>query len=327
MTGPERRRFLGGALLLAAAPRPVAAQIAWSPARPVRIVVPFPPGGSADVQARMVAERLSPALGVPVVVENRPGAGGAIGAIEVARSAPDGHTLFMATTGTQSANQFLYPNLPYDPERDFAPVTGVTHYPQAVVAGEWLRDRTLPGLVAALSADPRPAAYGSSGSGSPTHLAGELFARETGTKLVHVPYRGQGAALNDLVAGLVKLMFPSVADVLGHLRGGRLAALAVMNSTRMSVLPDVPTAAEAGHPGLESAIWTGLYVRAGTPTAAVARLNAEVVRVLETPELRDRLVGAGFEVRPGTPAALADLQARESRRWGELIRATGAKAD
>jgi tripartite-type tricarboxylate transporter receptor subunit TctC len=256
----------------------------------------------------MVAERLSPALGVPVVVENRPGAGGAIGAVEVARSAPDGHTLFMATTGTQSANQFLYPNLPYDPERDFAPVTGVTHYPAGRGGRRMAARPDAPR--AGGGAERRPTARGLRFVRQRlAHPPGRrTVSRETGTKLVHVPYRGQGAALNDLVAGLVKLMFPSVADVLGHLRGGRLAALAVMNSTRMSVLPDVPTAAEAGHPGLESAIWTGLYVRAGTPTAAVARLNAEVVRVLETPELRDRLVGAGFEVRPGTPAALADLR-------------------
>ncbi len=246
---------------------------------------------------------------------------------EVVRSAADGQTLFMATTGTQSANPFLYPNLPYDPERDLAPVTLVTFYPQAVVVGAWLTDRTLPGLVAALRAMPQPATYGSSGSGSPTHLAGELFARATGVRLTHVPYRGQGPALNDLTAGLVQLMFPSVADVLGQLRGGPLTAVAVMGAERMAVVPEVPTTAEAGYPGLESAIWAGLYVRAGTPPEAVARLNAEVVRILRRPDVRDPLVSAGFEVRPGTPEALRTFQAEESRRWGALIRETGARAD
>jgi tripartite-type tricarboxylate transporter receptor subunit TctC len=332
----RRSLLLGGALVSLGFPRlaraqpstrPGAGEAGWAPSRPVRIVVPFPPGGSADVQARMIAQHLSPALGQPVVIENRPGAGGSIGAVEVARSAPDGHTLFMATTGTQSANQFLYSNLAYDPEKDLAPISLVTYYPQAVVAGAWLQDRSLPGLVAALKAMPQPATYGSSGSGSPTHLAGALFARSTGVTLTHVPYRGQGPALNDLTAGLIQLMFPSVADVLGQLRGGPLSAVAVMNPTRMSVVPEVPTTAEGGYPGLDSAIWAGLYTRAGTPRPAVARLNTEVVRILAMPEVRDRLVAAGFEVRPGTPEALGNFQAEESRRWGALIRETGARAD
>jgi tripartite-type tricarboxylate transporter receptor subunit TctC len=293
----------------------------------MRIVVSFPAGGSADTQARMIAQHLSRALGQPVVVENRPGAGGSIGAAEVARSAPDGHTLFLATTGTQSANQFLYTNLAYDPEKDFAPISMVTYYPLAIVVGAWLQNRTLSGLVAALKALPQPATYASSGSGSPTHLAGALFSQVTGIPLVHVPYRGQGPALNDLTAGLVQLMFPSVADVLGQLRGGPISALAVMSEARLPAVPEVPTTGEAGIPGLEAALWTGLYTRAGTPPEALARLNAEVVHILSLPEVRGRLAEIGYEARPGTPEVLAAYQAEESLRWGALIRATGAKAD
>jgi len=321
MTTLPRRAILAAPLLAA----PALAQGGWAPDRPVRLIVPFPGGGSLDVQARIIAERLSPALGQPVVVENRPGAGGTIGAGEAARAAPDGHTLFLGTNGTQAANVTLFARLPYDPVADFAPITLVTIYPQIIALSDWPADKTFAGLVAALKSRRDPASYGSSGQGSPTHLAGEMVARALGITLTHVPYRGQGPALNDLIAGTIQLMFPSISDVLGQLRAGRVTAVAAMTPARLALLPQVPTTAELGFPGLTSAIWGALYTRAGSPPAAIARYQAEVTRILA--EVRPRLEEQGFEVRTGTPAELAALQAEETLRLGEIIRSAGIRAE
>ncbi|WPB87069.1 Bug family tripartite tricarboxylate transporter substrate binding protein [Sediminicoccus rosea] len=318
------------ALLLTPLATPALAQGEWRPDRPLRIIVPFPAGGSADVQSRLIAEPLSQALGQPVVIENRPGAGGTIGATEAARTAPDGLTLFMATTGTHSANPWLYPRLAYDPVADFAPVTLVSDYAQCIAIGpDWPAPpaRNFAGLIAGLRAEPARSLFGSSGNGSPTHLAGEMFAHAMGLRLEHVPYRGQAPALNDLIGGRLSLMFPSISDVLGQLRGGRVAAVATMARARHSAIPDVPTTAELGHPDLVSSIWSGLYTRAGSPPAAIARLNLEIVRILNAPATRQRLGDAGFELLPGTPEQLARFQAAETARWGEVIRRAGIRAD
>lgn len=330
MRHATRRAALLGAAALLGSQDARAQAPSWVPERPLRIVVPFPAGGSLDVQTRMIAERLSPALGQPVVIDNRPGAGGTIGAAEAARAAPDGHTLLMATNGIMAANVALFAGrLPYDPVADFVPVTLLTNYPQIVAVAGWPEggDRSFAGLLEALRARRDPASFGSSGQGSPTHLAGEMFARALGIPLVHVPYRGQAPALNDLIAGQTQLMFPSVADVLGQLRAGRVHAVAAMTPQRIALLPEVPTLAELGHPGLVSSIWGALYARAGTPAAAITRLGAEVRRILDVPEIRQRLEEQGFEVRPGTPAALAALQAEETARLGALIRAAGIRAE
>lgn len=319
------RRTLLAAPALAALP--ALAQPRWAPERPLRLIVPFPGGGSLDVQARIVAERLGPALGQPVVVENRPGAGGTIGTGEAARAAPDGHTLLMATNGMMAANVALFEKLPYDPVADFAPITLVTNYPLFVAVSDWPAQKTFAGLVAALKARTEPSAFASSGQGSPTHLAGEMFARALGVPLTHVPYRGQALAMNDLIAGRVQLMFPSVPDALGQLQAGRITPLAAMAPQRVRLLPEVPTTAELGHPNLVAAIWNGLYTRAGSPPAAIARIHAEVTRILSLPEVAKRLDDTGFEVRPSTPEALAALQAEETRRLGDLIRAAGIKAE
>jgi tripartite-type tricarboxylate transporter receptor subunit TctC len=320
-----RRRMM----LATLAATPALAQPVWQPSRPLRIIVPFPAGGSFDVQARLLAEGLAPALGQPVVVENRPGAGGTIGAAEAAHAAPDAHTLLMGSNGTLAANVTLYAGrLPYDAVRDFAPITLVSNQPQVVVVGEaWPAERSFAALLAALRAQGQPTAFGSSGNGSPTQLAGEMFSQALGLPLVHVPYRGQGPALNDLMGGRLGLMFPSVADVLGQLRAGRVFAMAAMSDHRLALLPEVPTLAELGHPGLTSSIWAGLYARAGSPPTAIARLHVEVTRLLEAPALRARLEAQGFEVLPGTPDALAARQAADTARLGEVIRASGATAD
>jgi tripartite-type tricarboxylate transporter receptor subunit TctC len=297
------------------------------PTRNIRLVVPFPAGGSADVQARVIAEELSKAVAQPVIIDNKPGAGGSIGAADAAKAAPDGYTLFMATTGTHSSNISLYPKLPYDPEKDFAPLTLVTIYPQVVVPGEKYPQKSLAELVEALKKAGASANYGSSGVGSPTHLGGELFKRHTGTQMVHVPYRGQGPALNDLLGGRLDVVFPSIPDVLSFVQAGQLRALATMADKRSKALPDVPTTAELGHPELVSAIWSGLYTRAGTPQPVIDRLNRELVQIIKSPVFKDKFEAIGFEVRPTTPAEFGAFAAAETKRWGEIIRALNIRLE
>jgi tripartite-type tricarboxylate transporter receptor subunit TctC len=319
-------RALLAAFLVAAAPAAAFAQQNW-PTRNLRIVVPFPAGGSADTQTRVIADELSKALGQPVIIENKPGAGGNIGAAEAARSQPDGYTLFMATTGTHASNVSLYPKLPYDPVKDFAPITLVTVYPQVIVPGLKFKDASFKDIVAQLKTAGDKANFGSSGTGSPTHLGGELFKRATSTQMIHVPYRGQGPALNDMLAGQIDVMFPSISDVLSFLQAGKLRAVAAMSETRLKQAPDVPTTAELGYPGLVSSIWSGLYTNAGTPQPIVDRLNRELVKIIASPAFKDKFEALGFEVRPSTPQQFADFAAAETKRWGEIIKTLNIKPD
>ena len=313
-------RLLAALVLLA--PSAVLAQ-EW-PAHPLRIIVPFPAGGSADAQSRVIADELSRALGQPVIVENKPGAGGNLAAAAAAHAAPDGTTLFLATTGTHASNVSLYKNLPYDPAKDFAPLTLVTMNPQAIVAGAKYDGLDLAGLIDKLKAAGSQANFGSSGIGSATHIAGDLFNRETGTALVHVPYRGQGPALNDLIGGRLDVMFPLAADVFSFVQSGKLHAFAMMGEQRARALPDVPTTAELGLPSLRlSPIWTALYTVAGTPEPIVDRLNRELVRIISAPAFAARLEVAGYEVRASSPAELRDFAAAETKKWGGIIRTLG----
>jgi tripartite-type tricarboxylate transporter receptor subunit TctC len=312
------------AVVLLAATSTIAMAQDW-PTRPLRVVVPFPAGGSADTQTRVIADELSKALGQPVVIENKPGAGGNIGATEAARAQPDGYTLFMATTGTHASNISLYDKLPYDPVKDFAPLTLVTIYPQVVVPSLKMKDASFKDVVAQLKAAGDKANYGSSGTGSPTHLGGELFKRATGTQMLHVPYRGQGPALNDMLAGQLDVMFPSISDVLSFLQAGKLRAVAVMGDTRLKQIPDVPTTAELGYPGLNSSIWSALYTNAGTPQPVIDRLNRELVRIVNSPIFKDKFEALGFQVRTSTPQQLADFTAAETKRWGDIIKSLDIK--
>jgi tripartite-type tricarboxylate transporter receptor subunit TctC len=297
------------------------------PTHNLRIVVPFPAGGSADTQARVIAEELQKKLGKPVIVENKPGAGGNIGAVEAARSAPDGYTLFMATTGTHAANVNLYDKLPYDPVKDFQPLTLVTIYPQVITPSERFKNLDLPSLIAALKKEGDKLNFGSSGVGSPTHLGGELFNRETGTHLMHVPYRGQGPAITDMVGGRLDMMFPSIPDALSMLQSGQLRAVAIMAETRSKVLPDLPTTKELGYPTLQSAIWGALYTTAGTPKPIVDRLAKETAEIVGSPAFKDKFEAMGFEVKPSTPDELAAFGAAETKRWGELIKSANIKVE
>jgi tripartite-type tricarboxylate transporter receptor subunit TctC len=289
--------------------------------------VPFPAGGSADIQARVIADELSKALEKPVIVENKPGAGGNLAATEAARSAPDGYTLYMATTSTNATNINLYESLSYDPVGDFQPLTLVTIYPQLVVPGTRFKETDLKSLIISLKREGDKLNFGSSGVGSPTHLAGELFNREVGLHLLHIPYRGQGPAMNDLLGGQIDMMFPSIPDALPMLQSGQIHPVAVMADKRSSLLPDVPTTVELGYPALQSAIWSAVYTTAGTPKPVVDKLSSELVRIVESPAFKKKFEAMGFEVRSSTPEQLANFAASETKRWGDLIKALHIRLD
>jgi tripartite-type tricarboxylate transporter receptor subunit TctC len=291
------------------------------PSRNLRILVPFPAGGSADLQSRVIADELAKALGTSVIVENKPGAGGNLAAAEAARSSPDGYTLYMATTGTHASNVNLYETLPYDPVRDFQPLTLVTVYPQVIVPSSRFKEPDLKSLIEALKSKGDKLNFGSSGVGSPTHLAGELFNREVGLRLLHVPYRGQAPAMNDLLGGQIDVMFPSVPDALPFLQSGQIRAVAIMAEKRSPLLPDVPTTVELGYPALQSAIWAALYTTAGTPKPVVDRLGRELAHIVESPVFKNKFEAMGFEVRSSTPGELASFAESETKRWGEIIKA------
>jgi tripartite-type tricarboxylate transporter receptor subunit TctC len=285
------------------------------PSHPLTLIVPFPAGGSADVQSRVIAEGLAAALGQPVVVENKPGAGG-----DAAHAAPDGTTLFMATTGTHASNINLYKNIGFDPVKDFAPLTLVTLNPQVIVPAPQYGSLDLPGLVARLQNN-GGASFGSSGVGSATHIAGELYNKLTGSAVVHVPYRGQGPALNDLLAGRIDVMFPLIADTFSFLQARQLKAVAVMSEARAKSLPNVPTTAELGYPKLVlSPIWTALYTNAGTPQPVIDRLNRELVQIIAAPAFVSRFEAAGYEIKTSTPQELGSFAAAETVRWGQIIK-------
>jgi tripartite-type tricarboxylate transporter receptor subunit TctC len=308
-------------LLLATFAAPAVAED-W-PTRRLRVVVPFPAGGSADVQVRIVADELAKALGQPVIVENKPGAGGALAAADVAHAPPEGYTLMVGSVGTHAINVSLYSKLQYDPVKDFAPLTLMTIFPQLVVPGIDFKGDTLADLIASLKADRGNASYGSSGVGSPTHLAGELFKSETGVDIVHVPYRGQGPAANDLLGGQLQVMFPSLPDVLTFVMAGKLRALAVMSDRRLKLLPNVPTTAELGWPKLISSFWAGLYATAGAPQPVLDRLNRELVQIVQSPGFASRVEPLGFEARATTREEFAKFNADEIKRWGQIVGGLG----
>jgi tripartite-type tricarboxylate transporter receptor subunit TctC len=298
------------------------------PARPLRLVVPFPAGGSADVQSRVIGQELTKVLGQPVVVDNRPGAGGSIGAAEAAHAPPDGYTLFLATAGTHASNPALYQKLPYDPARDFSPLTLVTMNPQVIVSGVKYKDLAFPDLIGALKAARKAPNYGSSGIGSATHIAGELFNRVTDTNLVHVPYRGQGPALNDILSGELDIMFPLVADVFSFIESGKLHAFAVLNERRAKAAEKIPTTIELGYPSLAlSPIWTALYTNSGVPKPALERLHRELVRIIAAPAFVQKFEATGYEIRTSSPEELAAFASEERARWAELIRSLNVRLE
>lgn len=326
----DRRALLGAAALLPWAAR---AQAAW-PSKPVRIVVPFAAAGTTDILARALAPELSRVFGQPFVVDNKPGAGGNTGAAEVAKAAPDGHTLLMGTVGTHAINPSLYPKMPYDHVKDFAPVTLVAGVPNVLVmnpaAAQRLGVNSVADFVKALKANPGRLNMASSGNGTSIHLAGELFKSMTGTFMVHIPYRGSGPALIDLMAGAMDVMFDNLPSAMPHIRSGKLKALAVTSAVRSVALPDLPTVAEAGGPalkGYEASSWFGLLAPAGTPADVVARVQAETARALASPAMKERLQAQGAIPSGNTPAEFAKLIADETTKWTAVVKASGAKVD
>lgn len=321
---PTRRRLLGAAAFAAlGASAPARAQP--FPGRPVRFVVPFP-GGFTDTLARMVAQKMADALGQPVLVENRPGASGAIGAQEVLRAPADGHALFLGHIGTHALNPHLQAKLAYDPA-ELVPVTLLVQLPNLLVASPTLPVQSVQELVAMARGKPGELSYASPGNGTSGHLAAELFKVQAGVNLVHVPYKGTAEALQDLGSGRVQMMFDTVAQGLAQAKGGRVKALAVTSPQRTPLAPEVPTMAESGFPGWDTGAWFGVMVRAGTPADVVARLHAESVRALNAPDVRERLVSMAATPVGNTPAEFARFVAAESSRWGDVIRKAGIKAD
>jgi tripartite-type tricarboxylate transporter receptor subunit TctC len=312
------RRTLLAALLATAGTLPLAQAQSW-PARPVKVVVSFPPGGVADVLARLVATPLQEALGQPVVVENRAGSGGNIGADAVAKSPADGYTLLMSSGGTVSVNPHIYPRMPFDPNKDIVPVASVARVAVFLVARNTLPVANAREFVDYLKAHPGKLSYGSPGNGSSPHLAGEMFKSMSNTFAVHVPYRGAAPALNDLLAGQIDFAFdPGIG--LTHVRAGRLKLLAVGSPRRSALFPDTPTVEEAGLKGFDADTYFGFYAPAGTPAAVITRLNTEINKILGTPATRERIAALGGEAAPMTPQQFAQKASEDSRRFGKLIK-------
>lgn len=308
-----------------AAPWPAGAQD-W-PTRPVRLVVPFPPGSISDALARLVTDRLAAPLGQRFVIDNRGGAAGNIGTEHVARSDPDGYTFGLASSGTHAANLALYRNIPYDPERDFVAVSGLVTVPNILVVRPSLEAMTVAAFVAMARARPGELTYGSIGNGSSQHLAGTQFEQLAGVKLTHVPYRAVPPIIVDMGAGRLDASFQLVPNVVEQVRAGTLRALAVATPARLPALPAVPTMAEAGVPGFETAGWFGVVAPRGTPEAIVQRLAKEIGAVLASTEVRERFAAIGAEPMPRGPDAFRAFIAAEVPRWREIVRASGAQLD
>jgi tripartite-type tricarboxylate transporter receptor subunit TctC len=297
------------------------------PTKPIRLVVPFPPGGTTDILAREVGQTLSAALGQPVVIDNRPGAAGNIGSELVAKSAPDGYTLLMATVGTHAINPSLYAKLPYDHVADFAPVILVASVPNVLEVTPSLPVHSVADLIKLAKQEPGRINFASSGSGTSIHLSGELFKTMAGVNMTHVPYKGSAPALTDLIGGQVQVMFDNLPSSLQQIKAGKLRAIAVTSAQRAPALPDVPTIAESGLPGFEATSWFGVVAPAGTPPAIVARLNADVNQWLQTPEAKEKLLAQGAAAAGGSPEQFAAYIRAETEKWAKVVKASGAKVD
>jgi tripartite-type tricarboxylate transporter receptor subunit TctC len=304
-----------------------AAQAQGYPSRPVRVIVPFPPGGTTDIVARLVADRLGATLGQPAVIENRAGAGGAIGAAEIARAVPDGHTLGLATVSTHGVNPAINPKLPYDPLRDFTPISNLASVPNVVSAHPSLGVSDVRQLVERAKANPGKITYASAGNGSLSHMLGELFKSSTETDLLHVPYKGVGPALNDTLGGQVNVLFDNLPSSLPHIQSGKLRALAVSSPSRLEFLPDVPTFAEAGVPQLNDPSWFGLVGPAKLPDAVLARVHEAVTKALAAPDVRERLRQAGAVPAGNTPREFAAQIRAELERHRRVAAERGIRIE
>jgi len=313
------------ALLALALPLAAAAQA--YPAKPIRMICPFTPAGAVDIASRATAHELTRILGQTVTVDNKPGAGGNLGGLEAARAAPDGYTIFMTTSGIQSINPTLYAKMPFDPNKDLAPVVPLVSLNNVLVLHHSVPAKTLKEVIELAKQQPGKLAYASSGNGTSIHMSAAMFTQMTGTDIVHIPYKGSGPAVADLLAGQTQMMFDNIPSSLPHIKSGRLRAIATTGAKRDPALPEVPTVAEAGVPGYESGVWFGMMVPAGTPKDIIARLNAAGVQAAKAPEFVKRMTDLGYNIIPGTPEEMAAMNKRDLALWAPIIKASGAKVD
>jgi len=297
------------------------------PNRPIQLVVTVPPGGAADIVARVIGAKLSDALGQPVLIVNRAGAGGTTAAAQVAKSEPDGYTLLLNTIATHGIGPHIYANLPYDPVKDFSPVILVVKLPLIMVVNAELPARTVNDVIALAKAKPGELSFCSSGSGGAPHLGGELFKSLTGTDLLHVPYRGSGPAVIDLIAGRITMMFDATPSLLPNITAGKLRPLAAASPQRHRLLPDIPTFAELGYPGMDIALWYGIAAPGGTPAPIVQRLNAELAKIVDMPDVRKTLTEQGADLQGGSTEDFAAFMRNESARWGQVVKQAGIKPE
>ena len=295
--------------------------------KPIRLICPFPPGGAVDIASRAIAAELSKVLGTTVTVENRPGAGGNIGGAEAARSAPDGLTLFMTTSGINAINPVLYSKMPFDPIKDLEPVVALVSLNNVLVLHPSVKANSVADVIALAKASPGKLNYASSGSGTSIHMSGEMFKHLTKVDMVHIPYKGSAPAVTDLLGGQVMMMFDNIPSALPHIRAGKLRPLAVTGAKRDPLLPDLPTMAETGVTGYESGVWFGLAVPTGTPKSEIARLNDAALKGTKSPEYIKRMTELDYSIIGSTPEQMVEMNKAEATRWGPIVRASGAKAD
>lgn len=325
---PFARRRLGVLLAGAALLLTGAAQAQTDyPNKVVRLIVPFAPGGGGDTLARTVTQPAAETLGQQIVIENRPGAGGNLGAALAAKSPPDGYTLFYGTNGTHAINHALYANPGFDPVKDFAPVARLTRIGMVVVVNPEVPAKSVPELLAYLKANQGTATFGSAGNGTSSHIAGEMFKMRTGLDILHVPYRGNGPAMIDLVAGRINMMIDVMPAAYPHAEAGKIRALAVTTMTPVASAPNLPTLDSSGVKGFELSAWDGIWAPAGTPRPIIDKLNAAYNKALADPEVRQRLFARGAEPVPGTPDDLGKFVASELPKWADVVKASGAKVD
>ncbi|MSQ73179.1 MAG: tripartite tricarboxylate transporter substrate binding protein [Betaproteobacteria bacterium] len=318
--------MLAAALAIAAAvPQATFAQA--YPSKPVRLIVPYAPGGATDIIARAAAIELSRTFGQPVNVDNRAGAGGNLGAEQAAKAAPDGYTMLMSASSLHGITPFLYSKLNYDPNKDLVPVIVFAAFANVLVLNPGVKANSVKEVIELVRSQPGQFTYASSGSGSTIHMSGEMFTHLLGLKMTHVPYKGSGPAVTDLIGGQVHMMFDNIPSAISHIRSGKLRALATTGPRRAVALPDLPTMIESGVAGFESTAWFGLVMPAGTPREIVARMNAEGQKAARSPEFVKRMTDLGYEIVGGTPDQMASMIQDEIRRWGPIVKASGAKAD
>jgi len=328
----RRRRLLvaGAALVPATLPRFGFAQAAW-PNKPVRVVVPFAPGGTTDILARALAPELGKVFGQTFIIDNKPGAGGNLGSDIVAKSPPDGYTLLMGTVGTHAINASLYPKMPFDPVKDFVPIVLVAGVPNVLVMNpakaESAKINSVADLIRFAKANPGKLNMASSGNGTSIHLSGELFKSMTGTYMLHFPYRGSGPALLDLIGGTMDLMFDNLPSALPQIKAGKLKAIAVTSAQRSAAVPELPTIAESGVKGFDASSWFGLLAPAGTPADIVKRIQQETAKSFESPAFKERLLSQGAIPGGQPPAEFAKFIAAETKKWAQVVKVSGAKVD